>query len=295
MNFELEEPGESFLAEARRRFHGDLESRGLVRTSSEGIPTIADADSDPSINIARALLTGMGIEAVGPRLQGQTIGARFEEACAAFLELTFLRLRHLRPGRWHVERLKGKGSKLGIARYDQYANLAALQALAESSEEMRVALGRDYLIKPDVVVWREPEEDTVINDQGPLVDAENARLTSVRKVNSKLPILHASVSCKATIRSDRAQNTRSEALNLVRNRKGRLPHVVAVTAEPTPGRIASLALGTGDIDCIYHIALHELRAAVEDTGYTDSAELLNDMIEGKRLRDVTDLPLDLVS
>ena len=45
----------------------------------------------------------------------------------------------------------------------------------------------------------------------------------------------------------RSQNTRTEDLNLIRNRKGRLPHVVAVTAEPLPMRIASLALGTGDL------------------------------------------------
>ena len=43
-----------------------------------------------------------------------------------------------------------------------------------------------------------------------------------------------------------------------RNRKGNLPHIVVVTGEPMPARIASLALGTGDIDCVYHFALYEL-------------------------------------
>lgn len=46
--------------------------------------------------------------------------------------------------------------------------------------------------------------------------------------------------------------------NLIRNRKGNLPHIVVVTGEPMPARIASLALGTGDIDCVYHFALYEL-------------------------------------
>lgn len=286
---------EAFFAEARRSFHDDLECRGLVRITSGGVPTIADSDSSPSVNIARALLRRMGTTATGPRLAGQTTGARFEEACAAFLEQTFLELNHLRPGKWHVERPSGKRAGLGIAKYDQYAHLSALQKLSESSEEMRVALGRDYLIKPDVVIWREPEEDLTINGPRLLVSGEQARLTSLRKTNNQLPILHASVSCKITMRSDRAQNTRSEALNLVRNRKGHLPHVVAVTAEPTPGRIASLALGTGDVDCVYHVALPELTEAVEETGYSDSAELLSDMVEGKRLRDIADLPFDLVS
>lgn len=106
-------------------------------------------------------------------------------------------------------------------------------------------------------------------------------------------MLHAVISCKWTMRSDRAQNARSEALNLIRNRKGRAPHIAVVTAEPLPSRISSLALGTGDIDCVYHFALNELVAAVSDLGSDDSRELLQIMIEGQRLKDISDLPLDL--
>ena len=120
------------------------------------------------------------------------------------------------------------------------------------------------------------------------------RLTPLREVNGGLPSLHASVSCKLTMRSDRAQNSRSEALNLVRNRKGRLPHVVAVTAEPLPSRIASLALGTGDLDCVYHFALPELQEALENLQVDEGIELVKAMVEGRRLRDIADLPLDLV-
>ncbi len=93
--------------------------------------------------------------------------------------------------------------------------------------------------------------------------------------------------------STAGQNARSEALNLIRNRKGRLPHVVVVTGEPTPVRISSLALGTGDIDCVYHFALPELVDAADDKGGEDTKELLGMMIEGKRLKDIADLPLDL--
>ena len=77
------------------------------------------------------------------------------------------------------------------------------------------------------------------------------------------------------------------------NRKGHLPHIVVVTGEPMPARLASLALGTGDIDCIYHFALYELIKAVHDTQAEDSIELLNILIQGKRLKDISDLPLDL--
>ncbi len=60
-----------------------------------------------------------------------------------------------------------------------------------------------------------------------------------------------------------------------------------------PTRIASLALGTGDIDCVYHFALHELQEAVYATGNEAAIESLEIMIEGERLRDISDLPFDL--
>ena len=107
------------------------------------------------------------------------------------------------------------------------------------------------------------------------------------------PILHASISCKWTIRSDRSQNTRTEALNLIRNRKGHTPHIAAVTAEPLPTRIASLALGTGDLDCVYHIALPELQDSITELKNEDQLDMLQTLIDGKRLRDISDLPFDL--
>ena len=72
-----------------------------------------------------------------------------------------------------------------------------------------------------------------------------------------------------------------------------MPHIAVVTGEPLPSRLASIALGTGDIDCVYHFALPELIAGVEKLGNDDSANLVKIMVEGRRLKDITDLPLDL--
>src|SRR5690606_13307468 len=144
-----------------------------------------------------------------------------------------------------------------------------------------------------IVVVRDTEDDSAINAPAFLVDDSVTTLASLRKKDDNLPLLHASISCKWTIRSDRAQNARSEALNLVRNRKGRLPHIAVVTAEPTPSRLASIALGTGDIDCVYHFALYELQATVKALGMADAADLLDVMAKGNRLKDISDLPLDL--
>ncbi|MGB5072043.1 MAG: NgoMIV family type II restriction endonuclease, partial [Flavobacteriales bacterium] len=202
-------------------------------------------------------------------------------------------LGHLRPGKWTVSKGIG-GGRLGIARFDQYSHLEALDHLARENPELAAALGGDYLIKPDVVVYRDPEPDSSLNAAGPLVSANEARFTGLRANNSSAPILHASISCKWTLRSDRAQNARSEGLNLVRNRKGRLPHIAVITGEPTPSRISSIALGTGDIDHVYHFALHELIDTVKELGMSDAEDSIQMMIQGKRLRDISDLPIDLV-
>ena len=60
-----------------------------------------------------------------------------------------------------------------------------------------------------------------------------------------------------------------------------------------PSRIASLAMGTVDIDCVYHFALYELVEAVQETKEESAIELLKILIDGKRLKDISDLPMDL--
>lgn len=283
---------EAFFQEARKGFHASLLGT-ILKINEKGVPSNSDKDSKPSVAIAKGIMDKLGIEANGARLAGQMSGCKFEEVCAQFVEETFLKLQHMRPGRWTIS--KGvPGGRLGLAKFDQYQHLAALDAASRENPQLAAALGSDYLIKPDVVIFRVPEDDETINAPEILVDDQEARLTSLRSCNSLSPILHASISCKWTIRSDRAQNARSEGLNLVRNRKGRLPHIAVVTAEPTPNRIASIALGTGDIDCVYHFALPELLETVRELGYEDATEMLKTMIDGKRLRDIADLPLDLI-
>ena len=97
------------------------------------------------------------------------------------------------------------------------------------------------------------------------------------------------MSCKLTLRSDRAQNVRLEASILARHRRGRQPHIVAVTAEPLPGRLASLARGTGDLDALYHVALPELIDATVASGNQRQLAALNEIVGQNRLLDFDDL------
>jgi hypothetical protein len=278
----------ALIASERTRFHQGLLAR-ILGTNESGVPTNADKDSRASVVIARRMLEHLHADGLTPRLPGQSSGNVFEQTVAEFVRRTFLAMTDLRPGRWSVEHVSGERSML--SRFSQYAHLEALDRAAKSNPELATALGSDYFIKPDIVVFRQPEPDDVLNARQLLVDDSVSRLSALRLANSDESILHASISCKWTLRSDRAQNARSEGLNLVKNRKGPLPHVVVVTGEPLPARISSLALGTGELDMVYHFALPELVQSLE--GFDDGAELLRIMIEGRRLRDISDLPLDL--
>jgi hypothetical protein len=277
------------IQKARTAFHDSLLENLL--TIDKGIPGNADKDNKTSVKIALGIARRLQAE-VGKKVAGQTSGNQFEEIVAAFVAATFLKLPHLRPGKWEVFQV-GNRNRGAIAGYAQYAHLVALQRASGQDAELAAALGNDYTITPDVIVVRGLEDDESINKPGLIVNDKVATRADLREGEHKLPLLHASISTKWTLRSDRAQNARSEALNLIRNRKGRQPHIAVVTAEPTPSRLASLALGTGDIDCVYHFALNELAEAVADLHNSEAADLLRIMVDGKRLKDISDLPLDL--
>jgi len=281
----------ALFIQTRKAFHKAL-LKNIIYTSNDGVPNFADNSQKFSREVSKEILTLLGVASNTEKLPGQTLGDRFELYVQQYVESAFLHLMHLRPGNWSIEKV-GSRNTLAIAQYEQYTHLIDLQNLADQNKILATALGNDYAISPDIVMLRHPEEDEVINLEQRLVDDEVSKQSSLRKTVNPLPLLHASISCKWTLRSDRAQNARSEALNLLRNRKGRAPHIVIITAEPTPSRISSLALGTGDIDCVYHFALYELEEAIKRIGNGDNLSLLHIMMEGKRLKDISDLPLDL--
>lgn len=283
--------------DARNGFHAALKAAevySIIDSTKKGLAASnTDHDSATSVRIGAYLAQSLGVSLVRKeRLAAQTVGARFENLTALFLKDTFLHLGHLRPGSWIVDRVSSRGG-LNIAKYDQYSHLSEVKKAVKGNNALRILLGEDYTIASDIVVARRPELDNVINAAQNLVDSSVANRTSIRQANTKNPTLHACVSCKWTMRSDRVQNSRFEALRLIRSRKGRVPHLVVVTAEPLPSRLASIALGTGDIDCVYHVALPELIEAVASIGESEAVSLLSLMVEGRRLRDIADLPLDL--
>lgn len=288
----------ALITAARKQFHQRLidTSTLTLSTASNGetIASNADKSQRASKEIALHIAQQLEVPLVSKKSAGQSAGANFESAVQWFLEATFPQMQTVRPGNWTVQNLGSSRRQDHIAHFEPYRHLAELAEAIKQHPELGAALGNSYVISPDIVVIRSAASDAVLNAEKPIVDEKQALLSPFRASNGEVPgFVHAVVSCKFTMRSDRSQNTRSEALNLIRNRKGRTPHIVAITAEPTMSRIASLALGTGDVDMVYHAMLPELRQAVAEVGSDDAKELLGTLLAGNRLRDITDLPLDL--
>lgn len=290
------------ISELRSQYHDQICAK-IVRfktdNSGSSYPNFADSSSRASREIASKLLKKMNCsknQTSLSKISEQQAGKIFEEITRSFVRDVLNLLNHLRPTKW----IYSSGKK--ITDFEQYTHLAELEHLSKENRELASALGKDYIITPDIVIGRNPVLDTEINKEIELIGPQDnvVQYSPLRqRGKSPKPILHASISCKWTIRSDRSQNTRTEALNLIRNRKGHTPHIVAVTAEPLPTRIASLALGTGDLDCVYHIALPELQESITELqdenqiNVKEQLDMLQTLIDGKRLRDISDLPFDL--
>jgi len=294
---------EALLAIERKKYHKNLKEKKLFSISDSGIPSNADKDSLLSVAIAKEIATELNVKTL-KKLPPQTAGKIFEQINESFLKATFPKLNFLRPGKWEIKKL-GNQSNTTTSSFAQYEHLNHLNTLVEKDAELAASVGNNYMVAPDIVIYQHSFADKEINKNSLIVDNNTAKKTCIRKKNKSALILHASISAKWTIRSDRAQNSRTEALGLIRNRKGRLPHIVVVTGEPLPSRIASLALGTGDIDCVYHFALDELEAAINkleisaenksfDKNIKKEHKILSTLIDGKRLKDISDLPLDLL-
>jgi NgoMIV restriction enzyme len=216
------------------------------------VPNCADVDNAESMRIAAGVLDVLGVSRDEPSNAPKDPGGPLEQAVCDHLGVA-LAARH--PDRtWQV----GRG--VVITRFDQYAHLSEVDALVRANPELRITIGMDYLIRPDVTV----------------------ALAGVPTA-STLPPLHAAVSCKWTIRSDRVQNIRHECLQMIRHRRGRQPHLVTVTAEPLPSRLASIARGTGEVDAVYHIAYDAMDASVAEYANPEQADAWREVTGQRRV------------
>lgn len=233
------------------------------------VPNVADVDNVESLTLAARMLDNFGIQNPNTGMTPShnppaNPGSHLEDLVRSMLDAN---LPILDPARqWQVRR----GAL--ITDYAQYSHLTQIDAIIRADPNLRVTLGRDYLIKPDVVVGL-LGTPTITPD----------------------PWMHAAVSCKWTIRSDRVQNIRHEFGQMIRHRRGRQPHLVTVTAEPLPTRLASIARGTGEVDATYHVAFDELAAAVAASSNQGQQDAWAEVVGQGRLRDYNLLARSLVA
>lgn len=304
---------------------------GVTRT----VPSIADSDNDFSIAIADELLAWLGSEGIvyttSARTGANEIGSALVPAIKDFLEATLNGpMQRIRPVEWEFQ----EGGVISTTA--QYRHLEVLRRLHRTSDRLNVdpkrrgpvsqaeadeertetlvALSGEYQVRPDLLVLRPALDDAALNPTGapPAFDptARTGELAALRRLQGAgarrkaYPLCHANVSLKWTFRSDRAQNVRTEALQMIRQRRGSMPHMVAVTGEPLPSRLESLARGTGELDALYHVALHPLvegleRIAAGTGGFQEAAEKALPVIyalrDAGRIKDLTDLPFDLAA
>jgi hypothetical protein len=234
-----------------------LELIGWKRTDrGKLVPNVADSDNATSIRIATHIYNALGIT-TQVTFKGQEAGSKFEDGVRAHLAAELPRLDPMRS--WDVQRKKV------VTAFEQYRHLAELQSLInrDASGTLSTEIGTDYLIKPDVTVGV------------PYPGGGD--------------FLHAAIACKWTIRSDRVQNIRHEGVILTRHRRGRQPHIATVTPEPLPSRIASIARGTGEVDAVYHVLLHEVVAATSAVAPKPQQKILEELVVQRRVRSFEEL------
>lgn len=216
------------------------------------VPNFADVDNAESMRIGAGMLDFLGV--------ARGVASEVPKDPGGPLELAVRDHLAGRLPRAHADRawLVARGAI--ITQFDQYSHLSKVAELVRANPELRITVGMDYLIKPDVTVAL-------------------GQVTTA----SGLPPLHAAISCKWTIRSDRVQNIRHECLQMIRHRRGRQPHLVTVTAEPLPSRLASIARGTGEVDAVYHVAFDAVDASVTENANAEQQDAWREVVGQRRL------------
>lgn len=226
-------------------------------------PNVADLGSAESLRIAGEVYGALNVDwTIATSLTREDSGAALEREVEAEMGNVLPQLDSTRE--WLISRTGD------VSRFAQFRHLRELQQLFVDNPALRSTVARDYQVKTDVYVGVKHPQDP-----------------------RALPFLHAAISCKWTIRSDRVQNVRYEFATLVRTRRGRLPHLVLVTAEPLPSRLVSIARGTGEVDAVYHVLFDELNAAVPNVATKEQQAHWDELITQGRLLPYAQLAADL--
>lgn len=195
----------ALLVEARRHLLQRMFETDTLTLSQTDIASNADSSSVQSKAIAHRIIDliegqlKLKVHTVS-KISGQTLGKHFELLIMEFIKDTFPKLQSLRPGKWSIMQL-GNNNKLKISDFAQYEHLAYLNELTSQNSMLAASLGNDYLVAPDIIIYRDLYSDTELNRHRKIVDAQVGQMATIRQSNNSKPILHASVSAKYTMGS----------------------------------------------------------------------------------------------
>ncbi len=96
-------------------------------------------------------------------------------------------------------------SETNIALFEQYGHLSELKRILEEHKDLTTAFASDYIVRPDIIIAREPIEDYQLNEHDELVAMRRRgaqdMLRSVPQTRSRRSCTHqslASTRCGAT-------------------------------------------------------------------------------------------------
>lgn len=257
-----------------------------------GAPSTSDAGDPGSIAWGHALFARLGVKKQASEVKG--VGLKLEELTAAQIAET-------------VPAFVVARSQL-IRSFEQYRHLGVFDRFRANYDGSTTAIERAMMLLSSVEP-RDLVEDARLVLSAALSQAQNdkdlaaelmlmapeeslLKLDITIATRAALPKLVAGLSCKWSLRTDRAQDCLAQGAKLVANRRGRMPHYATLTMEPRPAMLRLLAYGSGSIDCVYHLALPELRDPaqdlVEDKGTKSSRQQrdsIERMVSQGRLRD----------
>lgn len=266
-------------------------------------PNTSDANDPLSIELGNALFAALRVDSE-QRPPGSEIGDALEQAVVEYLH-------PLRPDLTVVRSTRA-------AEYDQYDHLNVFpQFLKEyrGSQKPLSRLETAFSLITDPAARRRVQAAFVrasdqLQRQDDIVRALQRQMPeeSLLKIDVSVgesqqdrpPLLHIALSSKWTLRTDRAQDCVSQGSKLVGLRRGRMPHYAVITMEPRPAMLKILSDGSGVIDCVYHLDLPALVAAVDSTAIKRGRPnwsprvTLHRLLEQRRLRDFDDLVTELL-
>ena len=178
----------TLIATARKWFHEQLVSRGVLVVDPQGVPSNCDKDSKPSCAIGKLIARDLCAQK-GRKLPAQTAGSIFEELVCEFIKMTFPKLQHLRPGKWTITKL-GNRNSMKTSSFSQYEHLDYLTRLMAYDSKLAASMGNDYMVTPDVVVYRDAEPDEEINRTEVFVDDNVCNMADLRAKNGTKDFIH---------------------------------------------------------------------------------------------------------